>query len=437
MSGARARASAAAVLGRLLKGDGSLATQLDKGASGPDAALVQEICYGVCRQFFALQSVVDQRLDRPLRNKDSDIYALLLAGAYQVFCMRIPDHAAVNESVQATRILKKPWAGSLVNGVLRKLIANKADWMSLADTAVEQVRWLHPAWLIQQLQQDWPQRWPTILEANNQRPPMTLRVNTRQTGRDEYLDLLSQAGIGARQGRLADTALYLEEPCPVQQLPGFSQGMVSVQDEASQLVPALLGLEAGMNVLDACAAPGGKTCHCLESEPSLSGLTALDISASRAESIAANLQRLGLQARIAVADASRPDHWWDGTPFQRILLDAPCSATGVIRRHPDIKILRRHEDLGDLAQRQWHLLNALWPCLAENGLLLYTTCSVTKLENESVISRFLQARQDAKHQAFVADWGVECRYGRQLFPEAGGNDGFYFALLRKTRQVDE
>lgn len=438
--GARARAASARILGQLLVGKGSLTSLLaDQNSQGADGALIQEICYGVCRYSPALRHLADRFLERPLRTKDQDIYGLLLAGAYQLFCLRVPDHAAVNETVQAASLLKKPWARGLINGVLRKLVAARGEWDTLLTAGPEEARYLHPAWLIDQLRADWPQQWQAVLDAGNQRPPMTLRVNQRRTTREAYLATLIEAGIGAHPGSLAATALYLEQPCPVEQLPGFFDGLVSVQDEASQLVAGLLALEPGQDVLDACAAPGGKTALCLESEQSLSSLTALDIDERRARSIPDNLARLGLAATatVIVADAAQPATWWDGRPFQRILLDAPCSATGVIRRHPDIKLLRTPAEVEQLTRRQHQLLDSLWPCLAPGGLLLYTTCSILKRENTNIIADFLGRQPDAKHQAIEADWGVECGHGRQLLPQTGGADGFYYALLQKDRLNDQ
>ncbi|MBT8147357.1 MAG: 16S rRNA (cytosine(967)-C(5))-methyltransferase RsmB [Gammaproteobacteria bacterium] len=426
-----ARAAAARVLGKLLSEQGSLTSQLAKYSEAENSALIREICFGVCRYYFALKAVVDGFLTRPLRSKDHDVYCLLLVGAYQLYQMRIPDHAAVNETVQAARNLKKPWARGLVNSLLRRLIENQEQWPKLLDSGPDEARYLHPHWLISTLQQDWPDHWTDILQANNQRAPMCLRLNQLKTSRDEYLKLLEQAGHNAFAGKLANTAIYLEAPCDVDSLPGFREGMVSVQDEASQLVATLLELEPGLALLDACAAPGGKACHILESEPALTRLLALDIDEPRLRGIEENLRRLGLQAQIKAADALQLDHWWDGEPFQRILLDAPCSATGVIRRHPDIKILRKPQDIGVLAQRQLKLMQSLWQCLAPGGLLLYTTCSVLKAENEQTVERFLATSKDAKYQAITADWGLKCAYGRQLLPDTQGSDGFYYALLRK------
>ena len=261
---------------------------------------------------------------------------------------------------------------------------------------------------------------------------MTLRVNLSKSSRDEYLLMLADAGISATPGDLAKSAVYLEKPLPVESLPGFRQGRVSIQDEASQLVAGLLRLGPGMRVLDACAAPGGKTCHILESEHSLTDCVALDMNPERIAKIDENLKRLELKARLICGDAAATAQWWDNVGFDRILLDAPCSATGVIRRHPDIKLLRRRQDIPSLVNRQQALIESLWQCLEPGGLLLYTSCSILKQENEDLIGGFLESADNAKYEGIAADWGVECQYGRQLLPGAkNGPDGFFFSLLRK------
>lgn len=262
---------------------------------------------------------------------------------------------------------------------------------------------------------------------------MTLRVNLQQTQRNLYLSRLAAAGISASPGNLSESAVYLANACGVTDLPGFDSGEVSVQDEASQLVAPLLQLAPGQTVLDACAAPGGKTTHILESESLLTGVVAVDTNAERLALLKENLDRLQLQASVKQADIMHRDKWWDGTLFDRILLDAPCSATGVIRRHPDIKLLRQQSDIDAYCSRQLSLLKTLWDCLAPGGLLLYTTCSVLRCENELIIDAFLNHNPAAKYQAIAADWGVECRYGRQLLPGHSGHDGFYFARLGKDR----
>ncbi len=431
--GASSRAVSARIICQLLAGQGSLSNLLPRGEAQPDAPLIQEICYGVCRYFFALRRIVDLRLTKPLRSKDQDVDALLLVGAYQIFCMRIPDHAAVNETVNAASLLKKPWARGLLNGVLRQLVTAESQWLELLRSGPEEVRYLHPQWLIDSIRLDWPDHWEKVLAANNHHAPMTLRVNLSKTTPGHYQQNLTVLGMESRRGTLAESCLYLSSPCPVQNLPGFFDGLASVQDEASQLVAGLMDLAPRQRVLDACAAPGGKTAACLESEPLLTSITAVDIDGLRAKNIEENLQRLGLSAELKVADAADTGSWWDGRLFHRILLDAPCSATGVIRRHPDIKILRTGDEVEQLARRQRKLLKHLWQCLEPEGLLLYTTCSLQRKENETVIGQFLDQTADAKHQAIEADWGVECRFGRQLLPVSEGNDGFYYALLKKTR----
>jgi len=272
-----------------------------------------------------------------------------------------------------------------------------------------------------------------ILANNNLRPPMTLRVNLAKKSRDEVLQLLAEADIAAVAGALAAAAVYLQQPISVDRLPGFAAGWLSVQDEASQLVPELLQLGADMRVLDACAAPGGKTCHILESEPSLTSCVALDISSQRIERVRENLSRLELNVELQVADATDVALWWNEKQFDRILLDAPCSATGVIRRHPDIKLLRTAADVVGLVNTQQQILRALWPCLKPGGLLLYTSCSILRQENEHGVAQFLQSVDNAKYQGITADWGVECSLGRQLLPgKDTGPDGFFYCVLKKA-----
>ena len=261
---------------------------------------------------------------------------------------------------------------------------------------------------------------------------MTLRVNLRRMSRPAYLAALLEAGITARAGILCASSIYLEAACPVTALPGFEEGLISVQDEASQLIPGLLELQPGLAILDACAAPGGKTCHLLESGFAFSRLVAIDNDVRRLERVKQNLQRLQLQADVICGDAGQTAQWWDGNQFDRILLDAPCSATGIIRRHPDIKLLRRPDHVLALQEIQLSLLKSLWACLKPGGLLLYSTCSVLQEENSDAISAFIACTEEAKLEEIPAEWGVECQQGRQLLPSAQGQDGFYFARLRKA-----
>ncbi|MDP6190974.1 MAG: 16S rRNA (cytosine(967)-C(5))-methyltransferase RsmB, partial [Gammaproteobacteria bacterium] len=288
----------------------------------------------------------------------------------------------------------------------------------------------HPHWLQLKLANHWPDNWQAILAANDQQAPMTLRVNQRHHTATEYLALLEQANMGAKACAFSPWGVQLANPCQVDALPGFAEGWVSVQDEAPQLAPSLLDLHTGHRVLDACAAPGGKTGHLLEVADVQ--VTAVELEERRLGRLHENLQRLQLTAEVICADASQPDTWWDGQAFDRILLDAPCSATGVIRRNPDIKLLRSNEDITRLAQLQLTLLQQLWPTLAPGGLMLYATCSVLRQENERIIKRFLQAQQDASQETIIANWGQATDYGRQLFPQPEGHDGFYYAVLKKA-----
>ena len=426
------RAIAAIILSDLLKGNGSLTTHLSKHKTAKDYALLQEICFGSCRWFHLLEFELSLLLKRPLKKKDSDIRCLLIIGLYQLRELNIADYAAINETVSAIDELHKPWAKGLVNAVLRNYQRQSEmvkDCVAKADLSV---RMSHPKWIVDKLATQQNNHLEEILTNNNQRPPMTLRANTRKSSPSEIQKSLEEADIQATLGQIAKTALTLTKPMSVEKLPGFNEGLWSVQDEASQLVPDLLQLKPGLRVLDACAAPGGKTCHILESERSLSECVAVDISSERLKKIKENLFRLHFKATLLSADASDTDSWWDGNGFDRILLDAPCSATGVIRRHPDIKLLRKESDLSSLQHSQKSLLESLWACLKPGGLLLYTTCSVLKEENQDVVSAFLESTDNAKYEGIAADWGVECDNGRQLLPSANtGSDGFFFSLLVK------
>lgn len=429
------RAQAATILSRLLQQQGSLATLLERpNDNAQDFPLLQEICFGTCRWFFLLDAVLSQLLEKPLKAKDQDIRCLLLCGLYQLHGMRVPEYAVVNETVAACLVLKKQWAKGLVNAVLRSFLRDAEALLARAQQS-DAARLCHPVWFMRAARTAWPEQWEAILEANNQHPPMTLRVNLSRVSRQDYLEQLALAQCGAHAGQLCDSSIYLEHAVPVISLPGFAEGLVSVQDEASQLIPDLLDLEPGIRVLDACAAPGGKTCHLLERGLPLAGLVALDNDARRLERVQQNLDRLQLKATLACADAGQTAAWWDGQLFDRILLDAPCSATGIIRRHPDIKLLRLEDQVLALQREQLRLLAALWPTLKPGGLLLYSTCSVLPSENSDVIGRFIARHPDAKHEEIPAAWGVECAHGRQLLPDAAGHDGFFFARLRKDPET--
>lgn len=427
-----ARALAALAIAEVLRGQSSLSALLPPALTGladsRDRGLVQELAYGTLRRQPTLAHIAAQLLRKPLKERDQDIQALILLGLYQLRDMRVPAHAALSATADAARELGKEWAVKVINGVLRNYQRN-AESLNAAVRINDAARLAHPGWLIEALRADWPDRWEQIIEHGNQTPPMTLRVNARQGDAASYLARLRAAGFEATSNPYANTALTLDRAPDVDQLPGFADGAVSVQDGAAQLVPGLMSLSDGQRVLDACAAPGGKTGHLLES--ATLDLVALDIDASRTQRIHDNLQRLNLHADIRVGDALNPADWWDGKPFDRILLDAPCSGTGVIRRHPDIKVLRHAADIAPLAQRQGRLLDLLWSTLAPGGELLYVTCSVLKAENSAVVSAFLNRQLEAEALPITADWGQEQSVGRQTLPGEHGMDGFYFARLRK------
>ncbi|HKK04591.1 MAG TPA: 16S rRNA (cytosine(967)-C(5))-methyltransferase RsmB [Gammaproteobacteria bacterium] len=397
---------------------------------GRDRAQAQALAYGVLRWYPRLDAILAQLLQRPLRNKDIDVRCALLIGLYEVLYQRTPDHAGVSEAVGLAGRLGKPWARGLVNGVLRSFLREREAIAARADGEAA-ARLAHPAWLLDALRADWPDRWEAIAAANNEPPPMTLRVNARRDNRDSYLEALTDAGLPARPHPHAPMALTLDEPCPVEALPGFAEGRVSVQDAAAQLAAELLDPQPGERVLDACAAPGGKSAHILERQPELGELVALDVDPDRLTQVEQTLQRLGLVATVRAGDAAEPASWWDGRPFDRILLDAPCSATGVIRRHPDIKVLRRASDIDALVERQRCIIKGVWSLLRPGGILIYATCSVLRRENAAQISDFLRQQADAAHRDIAATWGHAADAGRQVLPGEDGMDGFFYACLQK------
>lgn len=427
------RAVAAQVLNKVLT-EGQSLSQLLPEASGQlperDQGLLQELCFGVCRQAHRLERQSRELLRKPLKSRDGDVLALIYLGLYQLFHLRTPDHAAISATVQAARELKKPWAASLINATLRSA-QRQSDHLHQQLQHDLQYQHSHPQWLQERIRRAWPEHWQSVLTANNSHPPLTLRVNQQQTSRAQYLEALSLANLPAQATTHSPWGVQLEKAVNTQLLPGFAEGWASVQDEAAQLAAGLLQLAPGQRVLDACCAPGGKTSHILELEKDLLGLLALDSDAQRITRVQENLQRLGLKAQLTVADAGAPEVWWDGKLFDRILLDAPCSATGVIRRHPDIKLLRRANDIAKLVELQQRLLTALWPTLAPGGYLLYATCSVLPEENEQNVAAFLAQTESAMHCPIDATWGLERAIGRQILPEIDGQDGFYYALLQK------
>ena len=427
------RAAAAQVISQILGAKGSLSSLLptiSTKIADNDRPLLQELCFGTCRFYPQLHAYTECLLDKPLRAKDADVQALLLLGLYQLLHTRIPDHAAIGETVEVTRDIKKPWATKLVNGVLRSF---QRDKHKIDDLLAENRAFSsnHPAWMEAMISKCWPEQFDALIAANNQHPPFSLRLNIHKIARDNYLQLLRDMGISASPTPYSPYGITLEQACDPRKLPHFAEGWLSVQDEAAQLSADLLELSPNMRVLDACSAPGGKTGHLLEVAPTLK-VTALDADERRLGRVRENLARLAVSAHVICGDGTRPADWWDGEPYDRILLDAPCSATGIIRRHPDIKVLRTPEELDKLGELQQQLLKNLWPLLKPGGVLLYATCSIMPKENTRVIEAFLARQKDASCDQLEAEWGLAQPCGRQLLPQLDGHDGFYYARLRKS-----
>ena len=427
------RLAAAKALTAVLNGkaslNSSLPLQLDK-VDARDRGLTQDLAFGTARWYPRLSALANKLLQKPFKAADADVEALLLVGLYQLLYTRIPAHAAIGETVGCADKLKKPWAKGLLNAVLRN--AQRESEALLAELEHDPVvRTAHPRWLQKSLKAFWPDQWEAICAANNAHPPMILRVNRRHITRDQYLQLLVENGVEAQPCAYSRDGIVLAEACDVRSLPGFAEGWISVQDEAAQLAADLLDLAPGQRVLDACCAPGGKTCHILEAEPKLAGVVAVDLEAKRLVRVRENLERLGLSAELIAADGRDTATWWDGKPFQRILLDAPCSATGVIRRHPDIKLTRQPDDIAALASLQGELLDAMWQTLEVGGILLYATCSTLPTENTDVIEAFLARTSGARELDIAGEFGIKQPHGRQLLAQQGGHDGFYYAKLIK------
>ncbi len=427
------RLAAAKALAAVLNGkaslNSSLPTQLDK-VEDRDRGFTQDLAFGTARWQPRLSALAAKLLQKPFKAADADVEALLLVGLYQLLYTRVPAHAAIGETVGCADKLKKPWAKALLNAVLRR--AQRESEALLAELEHDPVvRTAHPRWLQKSLKAFWPEQWEAICAANNAHAPMILRVNRRHHSRDAYLQLLTAAGINATPCVYSTDGIVLEAAADVRSLPGFAEGWISVQDEAAQLAADLLDLAPGQRVLDACCAPGGKTCHILEVEKGLAGVVAVDLEAKRLVRVRENLARLGLSAELIAADGRDTAAWWDGKPFQRILLDAPCSATGVIRRHPDIKLTRQPDDIAALAALQGELLDAMWPTLEVGGILLYATCSTLPTENTEVIEAFLARTSGARELDLATTAGIKQPHGRQLLAQEGGHDGFYYAKLIK------
>lgn len=393
-----------------------------------DRALLTALVNQGARWWLRFDAALDFLLDKPLRTRESQLHALLVLGLVQIEIMRIPQHAAVAATVEAARALLRAPFASLVNAVLRRWLREREALNARLDRDAV-TRFAHPAWLIEMMTHDWPDHVDAILAANNAPMPPMLRVNARRAQRDAVITSLQAQGVAASAHPWLRDALVLDENADIARLPAFAQGLFSVQDGAAQLVVDLLDAQDGMRVLDACAAPGGKTCHLLERADVQ--LLAIERDADRVTRIRENLARLGLRCDVRASDAGAPSSWWDGKVFDRILLDAPCSATGVIRRHPDIKLHRREDDIAALARQQRHLLDALWPLLTKGGRLIYATCSLLRAENEGIVGAFLRSRDDAQPLPFAQETGYAAGAGRQILPGEGGLDGMFYGVIEK------
>ncbi len=431
MAALESRAASALVIQQVLQGrnlESALGSVADRLAE-KERALTAEISYGVCRWYFQLNALLELLLEKPLKSSQRVIHALMLAGLYQLLHTRIPAHAAVSETVAATRKLGKGWAKSLTNAVLRRFLREQQSLLQQLH-ANDAATLAMPQWLLLRLQQEWPGQWRQIAESYLQRPPMTLRVNCSKTTVEAALADLAAAGFAAHAFAQIDSALMLEKAAAVESLPGFSAGYLSVQDAGAQFAAMLLDTRPGDEVLDACAAPGGKTTHILELQPD-ARVTAVDVDSRRLQRVEENLQRLGQQARLLTADVSLQQGEWRERSYERILLDVPCSASGVIRRHPDIKLLRKAGDVDSLAARQQQILESVWPLLKSGGMLLYVTCSLLAEENQQQIEAFLARHDDAKEQPIALAAGHKLSAGWQILPGESNMDGFYYALLGK------
>ncbi|MBY8036088.1 16S rRNA (cytosine(967)-C(5))-methyltransferase RsmB [Vibrio fluvialis] len=421
------RAAAAQVLFQVVDKGQSLSMALPAAQQNirpRDHALLQEICYGALRYLPRLESIANALMDNPLKGKQRVFHHLILVGIYQLSFMRIPAHAAVGETVEGAQDLKGPRLRGLINAVLRNYQRNQ-EQLDAQAVSHNAGKYGHPSWLLKLLQNAYPQQWEAIVEANNSKAPMWLRVNHQHHDRDAYQALLNNENIDSSVHSQAEDALKLAAPCDVTKLPGFEKGWVSVQDAAAQLSLHYLQPQDGELILDCCAAPGGKTAHILERTQG-SEVVAIDCDDTRLKRVHDNLKRLNLSAKVVCGDARYPQEWWKGSQFDRILLDAPCSATGVIRRHPDIKWLRRAEDIAALAELQREILDAMWQQLKPGGTLVYATCSITPQENVLQVKDFLARTSDAQLVGSELD-----NPGRQILPGEEDMDGFYYAVLTK------
>ena len=433
--GAPALADAARAVASVIAEGRSSDVALAPFEAVPHRAAVRAIALGTLRWYLRLAPAVDMLLSRP-KGVAPELHALLVASAHQIEYSRNPQQATVHTAVDAARFLEDERATGLVNAVLRRFVRERVALLGRVDQKPGG-RTAHPSWLIKRLGDAWPEQvCARLLDANNEHPPMVLRLDVSRRKREDYLHELQAVGIAAQAVAWTSTAIRLEQPIPLSSLPGFEEGLVSVQDAGAQLAAVLLDARPGMRVLDACAAPGGKTGHLLEHTEGLAEVVAVDIDAQRVARVEENLRRLNRAAKLVVADVRQPTSFWDGRLFERILLDAPCSSTGVIRRHPDIKLLRRTDDIRSLAAVQLEILRATFGLLSEGGRLLYCSCSVLPEENQGVLESFLATEATARPvplKVELAPGALPGGPGLQLLPGAeAGTDGFYYACVEKT-----
>lgn len=422
------RLTAAEILLEVVDHGRSLNDLLPETLAKTDAdqhAFLQQLVYGTTRYYFALDELVNHMVKKPLNGKERLVHMLLAVGLYQLWKLDVAEHAAINETVNAAVDAKRPWATGLLNASLRRFQREKASLVAQMRRSES-----FPGWLNKRLRLAWPEQYGDICHNSNQQAPMTLRVNQQRLSRQQWLEKAEHNGMACFPCASATQGVVLAAPAPVMSLPGFNEGEVSVQDEAAQMCAEILNVQDGEIVLDACAAPGGKTGHLLESADI--HLTALDVDETRLDRVAQNLARIQRSAKLIVADAANVTSWWDGELFDAVLLDAPCSGTGVIRRHPDIKLLRKSADIKALSIIQKSLLQALWSTVKPGGRLLYATCSILPDENAEVISAFVNQTSDAIILPLQLTGDVDTTVGVQWLPQPAGHDGFYYALLSKA-----
>lgn len=399
-------------------------------ADSRDRALLTALLNEGSRWWPRFDAAVELLVAKSIRRNEPIIHALLVTALVQLEILEMKGYAAVAATVDAVRELRRPRLAGMVNAVLRRWLREREGLLAKLDKTPS-TRHAHPEWLANAIERDWPGQGEDVMAAANTEPPLMLRVNRRRTSRDELIEALLAASYEVQPHPWLVDGLVLPHSTDITRLPGFSEGHFAVQDGAAQVPADLLDVANGQRVLDACAAPGGKACHVLERADVY--LAAVEYEAKRAPRVRQNLERLGLEADVIIGDAGDTSAWWDGKPFDRVMIDAPCSATGVIRRRPDVRLHRRDTDIGALVEQQRRILEACWGTLAPGGRLLYVTCSLLRAENEGVVGAFIAARDDATAVAFTLPVGQAAAVGWQILPGDGDLDGMYYAVVEKAR----